>query len=117
MVSDLHFITEEKLDAYIRIAKLALFPYSSFESQSGAATRAAGAGLPIITTDLGGLTDLAIDENYHCESNNVDALRSAILNCLNVLGPDASEKQLIKAKSFSWQASAKAHESLYRRML
>jgi len=51
----LTFVSDEKLNAYFRISKLAVFPYTSFNSQSGATMRAAGHGLSFIATGKGGL--------------------------------------------------------------
>ena len=113
IVTDFNFIEEEKLNAYLRIADLAIFPYTSFESQSGAATRAAGCGIPIISTDVGGLTELLIDPDYACESHSPTALARCLVNACNTLRNDTGAKQISRAGLFSWERAASIHEQLY----
>lgn len=114
IIADLNFITEEKVDAYFRIADYALFPYKSFESQSGAATRAASHGVPIITTDSGGLSELTISNKYICKNNSVDSLAYTLDNRLNEFHPDLKNIQKSISENYSWANSAAKHIAFYK---
>lgn len=115
VMTDLTFISNEKLQAYLRIASLAVFPYRSFESQSGAASLAAGAGVPLVTTDVGGLTDLAIDERFIVKNQSSSALADVLAERLDDNVSYRTE-QLEIARRFSWDAAAKKHLQVYRNL-
>ena len=113
VIQDLNFLPEEKLYSYLRIAEFGVFPYSSFESQSGAASMAAGFGLPIVSTNVGGLGQLAINEDFLCQSNSATSLRDCLEALLRRNDLDLKAKQLEKAGQYSWHASANSHASCY----
>lgn len=114
VISDLNFISEEKAEAYLTIADYAIFPYKSFESQSGAATRAASHGVPIITTDSGGLSELAISNKYICKNNNIDSLAHTIDSRLNNFHPKLKSIQKSISENYSWGNSADEHIAFYK---
>ena len=117
IISDLHFISEDKLNSYLKISKLAIFPYSRFESQSGAAMRAIGNGVPIITTKAGGLTELAINDCFIADTCSVTSLASVIEKCLTEYNEEMRTLQLNIANKSSWGSAAQKHVNFYKKII
>lgn len=113
--SDLSFISEEKLAAYLRIASLSVFPYHSFESQSGAASLAAGTGTPVVTTGVGGLSDLTIDNRFIVNERSPRNLADVLLTRLSD-ELDYRQKQLHIAERYSWDSAAEKHIDFYQNL-
>jgi len=113
VISDLQFIPQEKLISYLRISRFSVFPYQSFESQSGATALAAGYSCPILTTNVGGLKELAISNEFVSKELNADSLSKLLNTQLSQYNNELREKQLRKAQKFSWISSAKMHISAY----
>ena len=109
---DLSFVSDEKLHAYLRIADIAVFPYRAFESQSGAASMAAGAGVPIVTTGIGGLRELAIDDRFISRDLSPKSLAETLVRHLRS-GEWHRSQQLSIAKRFSWDNAARDHLACY----
>ena len=112
-ICDFGFVPDERLVSYLRIARLTVFPYRHFESQSGAAAQAAGRGLPYICTPVGGLQDLAIDQNFVSRSVNASDLADTLEFALCEYETSWKERQLAKAASVSWPIVAAKHQRLY----
>lgn len=117
IICDFQFIPDTKVASYLKIAKLAVFPYRSFESQSGAAALAAGYGLPFITSNAGGLKQLAIDESYVVNDLTAESLANSISNALLHYDLNLKLKQSMKAKLYSWSKSAELHTKIYESVL
>ena len=58
MTARLGFVPTEAVADVFASADIAVYPYTHFDGQSGAATLALSAGVPVIVTDVGGLPDL-----------------------------------------------------------
>lgn len=56
------FIPDDEVERYMRAADVAVMPYVEFEAQSGAASAAVGAGVPVIVSRVGSLPDLTQPE-------------------------------------------------------
>ncbi len=114
VITDFQFIEQTKLLSYLNISKYAVFPYLSFESQSGAASLAAGHGCPIITTGVGGLNELAISDEYI--SPDLTAKSFSKLLEKNIFQYDKKLKcsQIEIAKTKSWSHSAEKHILHYK---
>ncbi|SEH04189.1 glycosyltransferase family 4 protein [Candidatus Venteria ishoeyi] len=110
------FQSDNKIDALITLSELAVFPYIKFDSQSGAACRTAGIGCPVLVSDIGGLPELAIDNNWIVSPNNVGDLASTLYKHLSQPQKALSnrKKQLEQIKNFSWHKIAIAHAELYK---
>ncbi|MEP1469843.1 MAG: glycosyltransferase [Halieaceae bacterium] len=108
------FIEEEELDELILSASICVFPYREFSGQSGAASLAAGAGIPIVTSDLPGLSALNIDSTYIVSPLNPASLAKTLAECLKKDGATARSLQREIAENYSWERVAKAHLELYR---
>jgi glycosyltransferase involved in cell wall biosynthesis len=110
------FQSDANIDSILRISDLALFPYTKFNSQSGAACRAAGMGCPVLVSGAGELPDLAIDESWIATPGDTDSLAiqlKALLSQTGILA-DARQRQIQVIKDFSWQKVAGMHSALYR---
>ncbi len=117
VLTDFEFIEEEKLISYIKISKLAIFPYSEFESQSGAAMKAISNKTPIITTNIGGLTELVIDNSYVSQSCSSVSLANTIENSLTNYNVELRALQFNKAKEYSWDSAATKHIKFYNQII
>lgn len=109
VITDFQFIPQDKLLSYIHVSKLAVFPYLSFESQSGAASLAAGHGLPIIATSVGGLKELAISNEFISQDLSADSFSKLIHKHLNNSDKNLKSQQVEIAKQLSWELSAEKH--------
>jgi glycosyltransferase involved in cell wall biosynthesis len=114
----LGYLTQSELDRALSEATLAVFPYRAELDQSGALLQALGAGVPVVTYDVGGLAEPV--ERYGAgrvvPSGDVDALTEAVRELL------ASPDELASARAgaerardaLTWDAAAAAHLDLYR---
>jgi glycosyltransferase involved in cell wall biosynthesis len=113
------FQADKTIDSLIRISDLAIFPYKRFNSQSGAACRAAGMGCPILASDVGGLPDLAINDEWIAKPNDTESLSKRLESILSKPGElaDARALQLEHVRKFSWDRVADQHAAIYRDLL
>ena len=109
------FLADAAIDALLRASALAAFPYERFASQSGAASRAGGQGVPMIVSDVGGLPRLAIGAEWIVPPGDAAAL-AATLDARLAEGPapDARARQLAALSEFAWPRVAAAHVAVYR---
>lgn len=109
------FIEDGEIDALCRIAELGVFPYERFSGQSGAATRAAGWGMPLLVSDVGGLPDLVPNASCVVQPGDAHQLAERLLALLG----DPSEldelRHLHKSHlaSAAWEHVAEQHAILY----
>lgn len=113
------FLADKKIDALLRISAMAVFPYTHFNSQSGAACRAAGMGCPVLVSNTGGLPDLAINDSWIIQPGNPHALAAALREKLSDHDGlmAARQKQLEQITNHAWPRVAAAHATLYRELL
>ena len=113
------FQPDAKIDSLIRISNLAIFPYTHFNSQSGAACRAAGMGCPVLVSKVGGLPDLAINDKWVVSPGDSEALA----RCLRTTLGDPSSlsanrhEQIEHIQNYSWEQVASEHMELYHTLL
>jgi len=112
-VYKLGFIEDQVLDSLLKISALAIFPYRKFDAQSGAASRAASIGTPIVVTNKGGLPDLCIDQSYICETLDPKDLASIIHEKLKSSKPEDREQQIARVLELNWNNISKKHTELY----
>jgi glycosyltransferase involved in cell wall biosynthesis len=114
----LRFLPQPEIDALCRVAVAGVFPYTRFSAQSGAATLAAGWGLPVIVTDVGALAELAVDERMLVAAGSVAALAAAMNHILGQ--PDALRLRAVQyahCTAFAWPKVAERHADLYANLL
>lgn len=104
------WIAEEEVGRYLEPADLMVLPYRE-ASQSGVATTAYGAGLPVVATPVGGLAEQVVEGETGLVARAITA--GALADCLAVFLDDpafyerASARALAYAQeSLSWNAVA-----------
>jgi glycosyltransferase involved in cell wall biosynthesis len=117
----LGYLSEGEIDAALGEATVALFPYKPEIDQSGALLRALGAGVPVVTYDVGGLAEPVrrFDAGRVVPAGDVEALTEAARELLD--DPQALEGARAGAerarRDLTWDASARAHLDLYQELL
>jgi glycosyltransferase involved in cell wall biosynthesis len=112
------FLPDEVIDACCRLADVAVFPYVRFSGQSGAATRAAGWGTPLIVSRVGALPDLAISDDYVCRPFDEVKLAAKLLHLLSRLGNVTAmrQEQLAIIRPFYWDNVAARTADVYKEL-
>lgn len=110
------FVSDDKIDALLRVSELALFPYEIFASQSGAACRAAGSGCPVLVTDVGGLPDLAISRDWVIAPGSVEQLARRLLDRLSygAVRDTFEADQRARIEKYGWKHVSQMHADVYR---
>jgi glycosyltransferase involved in cell wall biosynthesis len=113
----LGYLSDAEIDAALGDSTVALFPYRPGIDQSGALLRALGAGVPVVTYDVGGLAEPVrrFEAGRVVPAGDLDALADAARELLD----DA--KALARARAgaerarseLTWDAAAQAHLELY----
>ncbi len=101
--------------------RVAIFPYKAELDQSGALLQALGAGVPVVTYDVGGLAELVV--NYGAgrvvPAGNVEALTEAVRELLaDPAALEAARAGADRARAeLTWDAAATRHLELYRELM
>ena len=115
----LDYVPDEQVNAFLSASDLAVFPYTHFGAQSGAATLVLSRGLPIIVSDVGALPDLVEDTRAVVPPNDSAALADAISavladdTLLEKLAADAKRQ----ATKLDWGNIAQDTAKLYRHLI
>jgi glycosyltransferase involved in cell wall biosynthesis len=99
------YIPDEELVAYIRAADVVVLPYRS-ATQSAAVQLAFGLGKPVITTNVGGLSEVVEHgrTGLVVPSEQPEALASSINSYFNnFLAPLFSSEIRLRSENYSWQ--------------
>jgi glycosyltransferase involved in cell wall biosynthesis len=117
----LGFLSEAEVDRALGESTVALFPYRPEIDQSGALLRALGAGVPVVTYDVGGLAEPVrrFGAGRVVPAGEVEALADAARELLDdPTALDEARQGASLAKSeLTWEASARAHLDLYRELV
>ncbi len=106
------YLPEAEIEAFFASVSVAVLPYTE-ASQTGAGSQAVGFGIPVITSRVGALPDLALDESYLIEPGDEPALSAAILRHVDD-GPETRRRVMREvAAPRSWDAAAALSMSLY----
>lgn len=115
----LEFVPDQQVEALFAAADLAVFPYRHFEAQSGATTLALSFGVPILVSDVGGLSDLVDDPRAVVPPNDPEALAGAMCAVLDderlhaKLAMDARRQ----AAELDWTGIARQTEEVYQAVI
>lgn len=99
-------------DVYVQCSHREAMPLSVLEAMA--------AGLPVVSTDVGGLRDVVRDNGYLISDNDEDALYQAILK---IYKQDAAQTDMMCEASkrivqeYSSQGMARKYEKIYQEML
>ena len=117
----LGYLSEGEIDAALGESTVALFPYRPEIDQSGALLRALGAGVPVVTYDVGGLAEPVrrFEAGRVVPAGDVEALAEAARELLD------DDRALAQARTgaerarseLTWDSAAQAHLELYRELV
>ena len=117
----LGYLSEREIDAALGESTVALFPYRPEIDQSGALLRALGAGVPVVTYDVGGLAEPVrrFEAGRVVPAGDVEALAEAARELLD------DDRALAQARAgaerarseLTWDSAARAHLEIYRELV
>jgi glycosyltransferase involved in cell wall biosynthesis len=110
----LGYLPDSEVDRALSEATVAVFPYLPELDQSGALLRALGAGVPVVTYDVGGLAEPVrrFGAGEVVPAGDVAALAAALERVL--ADPEPARAGALRARDeLTWDASARAHLALY----
>lgn len=106
------YLPESAVPEFFAATTLLLLPYTQ-ASQTGVGSQAAGYGVPVVVSRLGGLPDLALDDSYVVAPGDPEALAVAILRHLDD-GAAVRRRVLDEiAAPHSWDACARRMLAIY----
>jgi glycosyltransferase involved in cell wall biosynthesis len=117
----LGYLSEGEIDAVLGESTVALFPYRPEIDQSGALLRALGAGVPVVTYEVGGLGEPVrrFQAGRVVPPGDIAALAEAARELLD--DPQALADARAGAErardELTWDASAESHLALYRELI
>lgn len=117
----LGYLPEAEIDRALSESTLALFPYRPELDQSGALLRALGAGVPVVTYDVGGLGDpvRAFGAGRVVAAADVEAMAAAARELLGdpqALGEARAGADLAR-RELTWDAAARQHLAIYESLV
>ena len=117
--ADIRFIPVEDMKAYLSVTDVLVQPYVN-ASQSGNTVMAYAAGIPVISTDVGGLAEMTEDgkTGYIIPPKDPPALAEALAKCFrkdnyNILSKNA--RRVAKEK-YNWRKIAQKTTQLYQHL-
>ena len=115
--ADIRFVPVEDLKAYLSVIDVLVQPYIS-ASQSGNTVMAYSAGIPVISTNVGGLGEMTEDgkTGYIIAPGDPEAIADAVVKCFE---NDNYEKisqnaRRAAAEQFNWEKIAGQTADIYR---
>ena len=117
----LEFIDDQELDDLIRGARYTIFPYLKFSGHSGAVSRSAANGTPVLVSDVGGLSMLAVDSGNVFPAGDRHALAELLVRqarAIRILDFEERDQAARPRRELvSWAHVAELHRELYRELL
>ena len=118
--ADIRFVPVEDIKAYLSVIDILVQPYIS-ASQSGNTIMAYAAGVPVISTNVGGLAEMTEDgkTGYIIAPRNSEAIADAISNCFEGDNYDKISHNAHQAASekFNWEKIAEQTTAVYRQAI
>ena len=118
--ADLRFVPVEDVKAYLSVIDVLVQPYIS-ASQSGNTVMAYAAGMPVISTNVGGLTEMTEDgkTGYVIVPRDPKAIADAVSKCFE---GDNYEKMSQNARraateQFNWEKIAEQTAAVYKQVI
>ncbi len=115
----LDYIPSEDVHKFFEVSDLCLFPYTHFDSQSGAGATAVSFRKPMIVSDTGGLPELVPEQRFVVPPENPSALARAAVSCLqdSDLRESFRRKMDRVSRELDWSQIAKKTATIYERLL
>lgn len=107
------YIPESEVSDLLKEASVFVLPYTQ-ASQSGVGLLAIAAGVPIVVTDTGALTDLAADPSYVAEPGDPSSLATALERALEGGESQRHDVQEFARRTLSWDVVAQRYLDVYR---
>jgi glycosyltransferase involved in cell wall biosynthesis len=118
--ADIRFVPIEDIKAYLLAIDVLVQPYIS-ASQSGNTAMAYAAGVPVVSTNVGGLAEMTENgkTGYVIAPGDPEAIADAVSKCFE---NDNYEKMSLNARratteQFSWEKIAEQTAAVYRQMM
>ncbi len=117
----LGYLSDAEVDRALGDSTLALFPYRPGIDQSGALLRALGAGVPVVTYDVGGLAEPVrrFEAGAVVPPGDIEAMTEAARTLLG--DPEALARAragaLAAREKLTWDAAAASHLELYESLI
>ena len=116
--TDLRFVPVEDIKAYLSVIDVLVQPYIS-ASQSGNTVMAYAAGVPVISTNVGGLAEMTEDgkTGYVIAPGDPQAIADAIIKCFEADNYEKMSRNARRAaaEQFNWEKIAEQTAAIYRR--
>jgi glycosyltransferase involved in cell wall biosynthesis len=108
------FIPDEELDSLLRRADFLIYP-SLYEGFGIPILEAMQVGIPVITSDLAAMPEVAGGAAILVDPYNIEEMASEMANLLqdNKLREELSQKGVERASLYSWQRTAERYLELY----
>ena len=120
MWTDLRFVPVEDIKAYLSVVDVLVQPYIC-ASQSGNTVMAYAAGVPVISTNVGGLAEMIEDgkTGYVIAPGNPEAIADAISKCFEGDNYKKISQNARRAvvEQFNWKKIAEKTAALYQRAI
>ena len=116
--ADIRFLPVEDIKAYLSVTDVLVQPYLS-ASQSGNTVMAYAAGVPVISTDVGGLGEMTEDgkTGYVIAPGKPEAIAIAVSKCFEGNNNEtmSHNARQAAAEQYSWEKIAEQTAAVYRR--
>ena len=117
----LGYLSDAEVDRALGDSTLAVFPYRPGIDQSGALLRALGAGVPVVTYDVGGLAEPVrrFGAGSVVPPGDIEAMSEAARRLLDDSEALAQARAgaLAARDALTWDAAAKSHLAIYESLL
>jgi len=118
---DLRYFPVADMKAYLAVTDVLVLPCVSGASQSGNTIMAYSSGIPVISTDVGGLAEMVEDgqSGYVVPPKNPQAIAEAVAKCIE---PDnymrmSENARRLAADKYSWDNIAEQTIEVYRKFI
>jgi glycosyltransferase involved in cell wall biosynthesis len=117
----LGYLSDAEVDRALGESTLALFPYRPGIDQSGALLRSLGAGVPVVTYDVGGLAEPVrrFGAGAVVPAGDVEAMAEAVRKLLGDSEALAKARAgaLTARETLTWDAAAASHLDIYESLI
>ncbi len=115
----LGFVSDADLPAYYNVADIFVLPSKSGEGLPLVALEALSTGLPVIATDVGGISEIMVEDcGKLVTPDDPEVMAEAILEFSEIdLSMVKSEVRAVAERSFSWEANVKRLVGTYEELI